>query len=470
MLFNSAIFIILFFFVYSIYWFLPVRGKHYLIIAASLAFYGWYSVPFLILFLVLLFFNYFVATQMLRKRSLALLIVAIVVDTGNLFLFKYFYLFAQSFGDLIGNAYLAHLKENWIQDRGLEIILPIGISFYTFQVIAYVVDCYRGVIKEHVPARQFFVFVLFFPHFVAGPIMRASDLIPQVNNPWADRDRILNGVLLILLGTAKKVLIADRIGHIIGDLWVNPGKYDATFILLALPGFVAQIYCDFSGYTDIARGLAKLLGFEIPENFKGPLYSSSVQELWQRWHITLSSWLRDYIYFPLGGSKVSEFRTSLNLIITMALAGFWHGATWTMLLWGIYMGLVLSGERFFRERGWRILPDTSWAWAMRHVKTLIVFTISALLFASPDLNRTFQMVNSILTFHRGNPSLAPETLVVLIFAAYVLNIIQNKPTMKEWLMARPLMRYATAVVSMFVIGLLVSVYGDVGGSFIYFQF
>ena len=241
MLFNSAIFIVLFFFIYSLYWFLSVRGKHYLIILASLIFYGWYSIPFLLLFIVLLLFNYVFSNLLVVKKSRRLLWTIIALDLSVLGFFKYFYLLASAAGHILGFSYLQNLQENWLNDYDFQIFLPIAVSFYTFQMIAYVVDSYRGTISERIPARKFAVFILFFPQFIAGPIMRSSDFIPQIDHPKINQNTMLDGIIVILQGVVKKVLIADRLGSITGDVWMNPSIYDASALIIIIPAFVLQI-------------------------------------------------------------------------------------------------------------------------------------------------------------------------------------------------------------------------------------
>lgn len=468
MLFNSGIFILLFFAVYSIYWFLPVRGKHYLIILTSLVFYGYYSIPFLLMFLALLVINYWIGMRLIEHKSGRLLAFGIVLDVGILAFFKYFYFFAESAGHIIGSPYLVELRRNWISDFAFEIILPIGISFYTFQVVAFIVDCYKGQISERVSPIKFYVFTLFFPHFVAGPIMRAPDLIPQIDHPSMDIHRMLNGCLTLLMGVVKKVLIADHLGAATGPILMNPQDYDAVYLLLLMPAWAFQIYCDFSGYTDMARGLAKLLGYEIPENFTGPYLARSYQELWQRWHITLSMWLRDYIYIPLGGSRVSTGRGYLNLLITFGIGGLWHGAAYTTVLWGLYTGLILSLERLWASTRIRILPEGRFNW-IRITYTLSVHSAGVILFAAPSIQHSYLMLKGLFTAQRGLPA-AFETLVGLSILGFLFNVIQYYPGIRIWLNERVKLKAAIAVVGTFVVGFLVNLYGDVTGSFIYFQF
>ncbi len=474
MLFNSAAFIVLFLLVYVTYWLLPIRGKHALIIVASFVFYGWFSIPFLLLFLLLIVVNYWASLRLLENKSRTLLWLVVGADIGVLAFFKYFYLFAHSAGLLLewgfGFSYLADLRRNWLRDYNFEILLPIAISFYTFQIVAWVVDAYRGVLTERVSFPRFCVFILFFPQFVAGPIMRASDFLSQIDNPTPTRDRMLNGSLLILLGILKKILIADRLGALTHDVWQNPDRYDAVVLALSMPAFAIRIYCDFSGYTDMARGLAKLLGYEIPENFNAPLLARSMTEFWGRWHITLSTWLRDYIYIPLGGSRISEFRTRFNILATMTIAGLWHGASWNMALWGFFIGALQVWERFLLKREIRILPENAFGNLLRHVYTVTFFSSSALLFAAPDMDRTLAMLKGILTAQTGKGVSSPEALIGLMLLGFAMNFTHYLTWPRPWLTRQVALRYGLVFAGTFVVGLLVNLYGDISGSFIYFAF
>ena len=470
MLFNSAIFIVLFFFVYLLYWPLPVRGKHYLIIVASLLFYAWYSVPLLVLFLLLIIVNYAVSQRLLRNKNRLLLAATVGLDLAVLGFYKYFYLFAESYGVLVGDDYISHLRGNWMEDYQFQIVLPIAISFYTFQIIAFVVDCYRGTVSEPLPPRKFFLFILFFPQFVAGPIMRADDFIAQIDRPTHTKDRVVNGTLYILMGAVKKVLIADRIGVVSDAIWADPARYDAIYLFLILPAFVVRIYCDFSGYTDIARGLAKLMGYEIPENFRGPFLAKSMAELWGRWHITLSTWLRDYVYIPLGGSRTSEFRVNVNVMITMGLGGLWHGATWNMLLWGCFVGSFLVVERFFRNKKIRLLPKGRLGDVFRVAYTFGGFAVSGAFFKAPHISDTWDIFYGIATLQRGDKIANPDALLGLTILGFLFNFVQYYDGPRNWLNARPDLRRKLVFVGPFVVAYLIYLFGDVSGSFIYFAF
>lgn len=471
MLFNSAIFIVLFFFLYLVYWHLGTRGKQNLIIVGSILFYAWYSVPFLLVFLALIVINHRIAMILIRRKSKTLLWSAITLDAGLLIFFKYFYMLAQSAGVLLGVEYLANLEANWVRDHNFQIALPIAISFYTFQIIAFVVDAYRGNITEYVESRKFYLFILFFPQFVAGPIMRASDFLPQIDRPVGDRDRILGGSMLLLQGIIKKVLLADRLGSYTAAIWQNPDQYDALFLVLIMPAFIAQVYLDFSGYTDMARGLAKGLGYEIPENFRGPFFATSMQDLWQRWHITLSTWLRDYIYIPLGGSRLGPIRTNVNLLITMSVGGLWHGASWTFVIWGFYLGVILVMERTLRVNNIRLLPEGRLFDGVRILLTFSLFSFSGLFFASPSMENVFAILEGIFTLQRANPAPEPGGIVAITLIALLFNWFQYNPERWEARLQKiPSLRYAMVPVGVFFTGFMIALFGDISGMFIYFQF
>lgn len=351
MLFNSIPYLILFAFTYLIYWNIPQKGRKPLLVISSLLFYAYFSFPFLFHFLFVILINYAFSEWMFRKKDKgetfdSVLYTIVILNVINLAFFKYFYFITDSLYGLTGYPSFKEISGSW------SIFLPLAISFYTFQIIAVQVDIYRGVIEKRMSTVDYFLFILFFPQLIAGPIMRSQDFLPQLDNPTIDEDRMKKGIFLIIGGLFKKVIIAENIAPIIAPLYMDPSKYDSFSIFFSVLAFGIQVYCDFSGYTDMARGSANLLGYEIPENFQGPFLSQSFRELWSRWHITLSSWLRDYIYIPLGGSKGSIFRSNLNSFITMCLGGLWHGANWAFVIWGAYLGALIWIERsLYLHRG-----------------------------------------------------------------------------------------------------------------------
>ncbi|WP_235487083.1 MBOAT family O-acyltransferase, partial [Frankia sp. AvcI1] len=313
---------------------------------ASYFFYGFADARFVLLIVASTLINQAAARAIHRFRDRRILAAAIACDLGLLGWFKYYGFFALSVDRALADVGLpAPLPL-------LQVALPIGISFFTFQALSYVIDVHRGT-SAPAPLLDFAVYEAFFPHLVAGPIVRASEFLPQLATP-RDPARVptTRAAFLILGGLVKKVVLADVLAaRLVDPVFDAPGQHSSAEILAAVYGYAVQIYCDFSAYSDIAIGIALLLGFRFPDNFDRPYASRSLQEFWRRWHMTLSRWLRDYVYLPLGGSRRGRRRTYLNLMITMTLGGLWHGASWTFVLWGALHGAALVTER--RLRTWR---------------------------------------------------------------------------------------------------------------------
>jgi alginate O-acetyltransferase complex protein AlgI len=344
MLFNSVEFLIFLPVVLAIYYVLPHKAQNRFLLLASCFFYASWDWRFLFPLLTSTSIDYYCAKRMeqqilagepqqSRKKWLTL---SVVTNLALLGFFKYFNFFA---------ANLHHLLQVFGLDVSvwtLRVILPIGISFYTFQALSYTIDVYRGEIHATDSFFDFLLCVLYFPHLVAGPIQRANSLLPQVTYPrTVTFEKIVNGLHLIFWGFFKKVFIADNLATIVSQLFDPQHTPDGWHTLMAVYAFAVQIYCDFSGYTDIARGVARLMGFEFMLNFNLPYLAANPSEFWSRWHISLSSWLRDYLYIPLGGNRGGEAKTNRNLMLTMVIGGFWHGAAWNFILWGFYHGALL---------------------------------------------------------------------------------------------------------------------------------
>lgn len=271
-----------------------------------------------------------------KSKRLPYLIISLCVNLGILFVFKYFNFFNSSIS-LIAD------KLNIIYNiPSLKVLLPVGISFYTFQILSYSIDVYRGEKEYEKHFGVFALYVAFFPQLVAGPIERSKRLLPQFRKKHSFKSQnAVIGLRLILWGMFKKVVIADRLAIFVDSVYGNAYEYNGITFILATLFFAFQIYCDFSAYSDIAIGSARIMGFKIMENFKQPYFSKSLNEFWKRWHISLSSWLRDYLYIPLGGNRVSRIRQTVNIMIVFFLCGLWHGANWTFIAWGIYHGMIL---------------------------------------------------------------------------------------------------------------------------------
>ena len=327
--------------VFFIYWGLRnhLKWQNLFLLVASYVFYGWWDWRMLSLILLTTVSTWGTALMMKgdRCRSDKLWMIAnIVLNMGILCVFKYLNFRRDSFVHLLN---LFGMNPDW---PTLHILLPVGISFYTFQAISYTVDVYRGDIKPTRNVVAFSVFIAFFPQLVAGPIERATNLLPQfLQKKSFDYDTAVIGMRQILWGLAKKVIIADSVGYYVDQLLYNPYYYSATSMIWAGLLFAVQIYADFSGYSDIAIGSARLLNIRLKPNFRYPFFSRNMKELWQRWHISLMTWFRHYVYFPLGGSRRGKWRTALNTMIVFALSGLWHGADWTFVIWGTVNGLLL---------------------------------------------------------------------------------------------------------------------------------
>ena len=345
MVFSSNIFLFVFLPAFlAVYFLLPARWRNAWIIVGSYAFYAWWRVDFVLLFAFVTGLNFWVghriaAAHHLGNASLAKrwVTIGVAVDLAVLGYFKYVNFGVDSFNLMLTSAGIApfHLA---------DIVLPIGISFYTFQAISYVVDVYRRDTRPADSLVDFAAFIALFPQLIAGPVLRYKDLAAQLRHRQLSTEMFGEGVMRFMQGFIKKVLIADSLAPLVdaGFALEDPSMADAW---LATAAYTVQLYFDFSGYTDMAIGLGLMMGFRFTENFKQPYVSQSITEFWRRWHISLSTWLKDYLYIPLGGNRLGTRRTYVNLLLTMVLGGFWHGANWTFLIWGAWHGAILAAER-----------------------------------------------------------------------------------------------------------------------------
>jgi alginate O-acetyltransferase complex protein AlgI len=347
-LFCSPAFLLFFLVIFIIYWSLPWhRVRVWLLLVASIYFYASWNWRLAFLITATTAMDYFIgrgldALTTQRWRRL-LLLGSLVVNLGVLGYFKYANFFLDSLEELM------HAAGASTSLPILRVVLPFGISFYTFEAINYTVDVYRRRVPAERRFSNFMVFILFFPHLVAGPIVRARDFLPQLQRTkrW-DWARMQLGVSLFLVGVFKKLAIADRMALFCGPVFEHPEQYNSGAIWMATIAFALRIYCDFSGYTDMALGSAHLLGYKLAQNFNMPYMATNVSDFWHRWHISLSTWLRDYLFIPLGGSRGTSWQTCRNLLLTMTLGGLWHGISWMFVVWGLLHGLFLIVHRFFR--------------------------------------------------------------------------------------------------------------------------
>jgi alginate O-acetyltransferase complex protein AlgI len=395
MIFNSFVFWAFFATVLLLYWRLPLLGQNRLLLVASYVFYGYWDWRYLGLLGASTLVDYYVGYYLVRideqrKRKL-LLTLSIVTNLSFLGFFKYCGFFVDSFAELLrALGFEPHLPV-------LQIVLPVGISFYTFQSMAYTIDVYRGVTKPATSLFNFALFVAYFPQLVAGPIERSNELLPQLENPRRLRPGdFAEGLYHILLGLFKKVIVADNLAPIVNRVFDTPAaELTGTEVLIGVYAFAFQIYCDFSGYSSIAQGVSKWLGIDLSYNFRMPYFSRSPSEFWNRWHISLSQWLRDYLYIPLGGNRRGPGRTYVNLMLTMLLGGLWHGANWTFVAWGAWQGLLLvayrlAGTETFEKPATNVMVVVLQAVAMFHL-----VCIGWIFFRAESIGQAFAMIGAL---------------------------------------------------------------------------
>ncbi|MBC7182037.1 MAG: MBOAT family protein, partial [Marinobacter sp.] len=391
MVFSSNIFLFLFLPLFlGIYYLAPFRYRSLVILIGSYAFYAWWRVDFLLLFVAVTVWNYLIGLGIHRAGigtagARKWVAVGVAGDLATLAYFKYANFGVESLNELLVAAGSEPLEM-------ASIILPIGISFYVFQAISYVVDVYRG---DTEPTRRFVDFAAFialFPQLIAGPVLRYKDLADQFNERTHTLEKFGEGSVRFMQGFIKKVFIADSIAPLADNAFAlaDPTMADAWLGILA---YTAQLYFDFSGYSDMAIGLGLMMGFRFPENFNQPYISQSITEFWRRWHISLSTWLRDYLYIPLGGNRNSTLKTYRNLMLTMLLGGLWHGANWTFLLWGAWHGLLLSLERWRGVSGSPV--DFRW---LRWATTFLFVMLGWVTFRASTLSDAFGFYGAMFSF------------------------------------------------------------------------
>ena len=464
MLFNTTRFFVFLAVVLALFYALPLRFRKYLLLAASYFFYASWNPKFVALLLALTAIDYTAglwlerSTESVRRRTI--LIASLTANLGFLGFFKYYNFAAGNIAWALGKP--AH--SFW-----LDIVLPLGISFHTFQSISYVVDVYRGQQRAVRSPVDYALFICFFPQLVAGPIVRARDFFRDLYHWRAPAaEEVSRGLFLIALGLTKKMAFADQFAAVanayFGDLAANPGRLTAWCGVFA---FGMQIYFDFSGYTDMAIGMAKLLGFHFPVNFRRPYLARSITDFWHRWHISLSTWLRDYLYIPLGGNRHGRWMTYRNLMLTMLLGGMWHGASWNFLIWGGYHGALLSVERAIRggreqRQEWTLL------YPLQAIFTFTLVLVGWVFFRAADLRQSLQVIGQMLAGGPGRMLLQPWHMG-LVLVALVVAIAEERWEAVERLMTEPAWAYAAGLAVMLF---CLEVFGVIDASipFIYFQF
>jgi len=477
MLFNSFIFLIFLALVLPAYYLLPRRLKNPLLLVSSYVFYGYWDWRFLGLLLASTIVDFVVGwklhdTQDPRKRKF-LLAVSVCFGIGILGFFKYFNFFVDSFNSMISTF-------GWRLDfLHMNVILPVGISFYTFQTLTYTVDIYRRKLEPTHSFLDFAVYIAFFPQLVAGPIERASHLLPQMQRhvPFS-RDNFRMGLVLMSTGMFKKILIGDTAGRIVDQIFAKPRYYSSLELLMGIILFSLQVYHDFSGYSLIARGTAKMFGKDIMVNFRQPFLASNITDVWSRWHISLSTWLRDYLYIPLGGNRKGARRSYVNVMITMALGGLWHGAAWNFVLWGVAHGVYLCVHRWMlkgKEATHRFVFTGLNRWFATYVVkvlgTNVIFLFALLIFRAKSFPDLFHFWDRFFIHWTASDFTGRVITMTLSFIAVtlILDIIEYVTEDQAFLLRlSPPMRYGIITVAWFFC--LVYMYQARPMPFVYFQF
>ena len=390
MVFSSIVFIFIFLpAVMILYRILPEKLRNGLLLAASLIFYAWGEPVYVLLMMFSITFNYFMGRRLEQtdRRNL-ILAVCVIVNIGMLCFFKYTDFAIENLNRISG-----------INIDTLKLALPIGISFYTFQVLSYIIDVYRGTVKVQRNIIDFGMYITFFPQLIAGPIVRYQDIENQLKGRTLNYDMISDGIVRFAAGLGKKVLIANQCGLLWDEIYSYGGNIPALMAWTGVLAFTFQIYYDFSGYSDMAIGLGKIFGFTFPENFRYPYESRSITEFWRRWHITLGVWFREYLYIPLGGNRKGTARQILNLVIVWFLTGLWHGAGWNFIIWGLYYFVLIAAEKLFLGRILERLPR-----ALSHIYALLFIVIGWAVFACDDISVLGHYLKSMIGLGAGASS------------------------------------------------------------------
>ena len=489
MLFNSLHFLVFFPLVVGLYYCLPPRGRGALLLLASYYFYMSWRAAYALLLLVTTALDYYSGVRMSRlpekRQRRPWLVLSLASNLGTLFVFKYFNFFRDA---AVGLAGVLHLSVG--AGPALGLLLPVGVSFYTFQSVGYIIDVYQGRLEAERNFGRFALFVAFFPQLVAGPIERGGHMLPQFRRARAfDYARVVSGLRLMAWGLFKKVVVADRLALLVNPVFNNPQQHpEGPLLVLATLAFTFQIYGDFSGYTDLARGAARVLGFEFNLNFQQPYQAASVPEFWRRWHISLSSWFRDYVYIPLGGSRVGPARAYGNLLAVFLISGLWHGANFTFVVWGGLHGLYLVLSTWARPaRAWLAQRTglAAYPGLRRGLGVLVTFVLVAYawiffransladaLFISRHLLSGWQLNgHQVATLLLGfSQHYRPELVVAASAVALMLAVeyFGSRCSPQAWVAAQPWATRWTGYVGLTLLILYLGIFNST--SFIYFQF
>ena len=480
MLFNSIPFIFFFIVVVTLYFALPQKFRWMMLLAASYYFYMCWKVEYVLLIMFTTTVDYCVARQIARCRDLLhrrkYLAISLLCNLSILFGFKYFNFFSQSVTAVLSQWNI------FIDAPVFHALLPVGISFYTFQSLSYVLDVYYGRVPPEKHLGYYALYVSFWPQLVAGPIERSQHLLPQLRaHQIFDVERATSGLRLILFGLFKKIVIADHLAVHVNRIYNHSTDYSGGAFIVATIFFAIQIYCDFSGYTDVARGSARVMGYDLMENFRAPYLATSIHDFWRRWHISLSTWFRDYVYIPLGGNRKGRLRWNLNLLITFFISGLWHGANWTFVIWGTLHGcfLVLENilDRLFRPQSSRKLTAVlqNIVGILKTIMTFLLVCFCWIFFRAENLGEAVSIlvkIGSIRTQDLLQPVLHMDSLILptgLAVLLFVIDFVSTRQPLEYRISGWPAaVRWPLYTCTVWSIGIS-AVYG-VQQKFIYFQF
>jgi D-alanyl-lipoteichoic acid acyltransferase DltB (MBOAT superfamily) len=472
MVFNSIEFLVFLPLVVLLYYLLPQKARWAMLLAASCVFYMWFVPKYILILLVTIVVDYSAGLLMERyadqpKKKKSFFIVSIVTTLAVLLIFKYLNFLTANLDQLCASLGMeTHLMTH--------IILPIGLSFHTFQSMSYVIEVYRGHQKAERHFGYYALYVMFFPQLVTGPIERPANLLRQLHEEKKfDYDNISKGMRLILFGFFVKMVVADHLGEYVDEVYGHLDEYNSWSVLGCMVFYSFQIYCDFFGYSTIALGSAKLMGFDLMDNFKTPYLAKNIAEFWHRWHISLSTWFRDYVYIPLGGSRVKFGRWAFNILVVFVLSGIWHGAAWTFLLWGFAHGLLHIVEKALRSRFPAKKTQSKWLKisidALCVVKTFVLVTLFWVMFRATDFEHLKAIFETAFTNFDGGEQMSVKPGMWIYLGVLILfDILLRNTRFDAWCDDKPLaLRWLIYAVLVFMVIACSSV---ANFPFIYFQF
>lgn len=467
MLFTSYEFFLFIPLIFILYWWIGKKGvfnQNLILLIASYFFYAWWDWRFLFLILISSFTDFIAGIQLekssSKKTKKVWLWLSIIINVGLLGFFKYCNFFIDS---LVASFELLEIN---LRVETLSIILPIGISFYTFQTLAYTIDIYRSKIKAEKSILIYLTYVSFFPQLLAGPIERAANLLPQFHRQRTfDLKLAADGARQLLWGFFMKIAVADFIGSHIDKLFVNPESHSSALLFQGIIFFAIQVYADFSGYSHIAIGTAKLFGIKLMDNFLFPFFSRNLTELWQRWHISLTTWFRDYVYIPLGGNRLGKTKQFVALMTTFLISGFWHGASWNIVVWGLLNGLLFSLMLFFEKKKELDSPAKLGDIAYM-ILTFLLFSLPLILFRNSSLSSSFLYFNQMISIN-GPIEILNSKVFSLVFCMIGLEWIQRE---KKHALAIAHWSFYKRYITYTILICWISYNLRVDNPFIYFQF